>query len=111
MENYTTPWTKEELNIYILIYCANANFIESNEEIDFIKMKAKHSSFDKIHKEFEKDNDFQSLQKIQSAIERHGYTSKELETLYAEIKDLYLTDDDYGILEQNLLRGLKHLLG
>ena len=109
MKNVNRNWTKEELKIYILIYCANADFSESKFEIDFIKSKIQTSNFEKIHAEFEQDNDHQSIQKIQISIEEHGYTNDETDLLIGEIKELFLSDGKYDILEQNLYRGLSHI--
>lgn len=57
MNDLHPNWTKEELKIYILIYCANADFSESKVERAFIKERIAHSDFDKIHAEYEGDND------------------------------------------------------
>lgn len=103
-------WTKEDLKIYILIYCAKADFNESNIEVDFIKSKLKNSDYEKLHTEFEADNDYQSIQKIQAALDKHGYSEKEVNGLFMEIKKLFLSDGKYDVLEQNLLLGLKHIL-
>ena len=109
MSDAKTNWTKEELRIYILIYCANADFSESKIETDFIKSHIQNNNFDKIHQEFENDNDYQSLQKIQSSVKAHGYTNDDLNNLLAEIKTLFLTDNKFDVLEQNVFRGLKHI--
>ena len=110
MKKFNTNWTKEELKIYILIYCANADFSESKFEIDLIKSKIQTSNFEKIHDEFKKDNDYQSIQKIQLSFKEHGYTNDEIENLFRDIKELFLSDEKYDILEQNLNRGLSLLL-
>ncbi|MFT4663065.1 MAG: hypothetical protein ACI8XB_003358 [Patiriisocius sp.] len=110
MTENTTNWTKEELKVYILIYCANADFTESKFEINYIKSKIETSSFDKIHAEFENDNDYSSIQKIQSSMEQHNYNNEETDSLLAEIKELFLSDSEFDALEQNLFRGLKHIL-
>jgi hypothetical protein len=110
MKKINTNWTKEELKIYVLIYCANADFSESKFEVDFIKSKIQTSNFEKIHAEFEQDNDYQSIQKIQLSMEEHGYTNDETNRLFGEIKELFLSDKKYDILEQNLYRGLSHIL-
>ena len=55
------------------------------------------------------DNDYQSLQKIQSSVKAHGYTNDDLNNLLAEIKTLFLTDNKFDVLEQNVFRGLKHI--
>jgi len=110
MNKKITNWTKEELKVYILIYCANADFSESKFEVDFIKSKIKTNNFEKIHAEFEEDNDYQSIQKIQLSVEEHGYTNDEKNRLFGEIKELFLSDKKYDVLERNLYLGLSQIL-
>ena len=110
MREIKTNWTSEELKIYTLIYCANTDFFESKFEIDYIKSKIRTSNFEKIHDEFKKDNDYQSIKKIQLLIKDHGYTNDDINTLFKEIKALFLSDNKYDFLEKNLNRGLKRIL-
>ena len=94
----------------MLIYCANANFTESEDEIDFIKSKIQSSDFSKIHKEFDKDNDYQSIEKIKSTVDRFGYVKADTDILIKEMKGLFASDDEFDTLEENMFLGLKHLL-
>lgn len=103
-----TNWTKDDLRMYLLIYCANADFSESAEEDDFIKSKILHSDFSKMHAEFEADNDYQSIQKIQSAYEDLNYDSPD--SLMDEMREFFKSDGEFDILERNLLMGLRHVL-
>ena len=111
MKEFDTNWTKEELKIYLLIFCADANFSESKAETAFIKSKTHGNSFEKIHDEFDKDNDYQSIQKIRLTLEKQGYLKEDRDRLFNEVKELFLSDGKYDILEQNLFRGLNHILG
>ena len=110
MNKFDTTMSKEELKAYILIYCANADFVISQIETDFIKSKVNVENFERIESELNTSNDYQSIQKILSSIERHDYSKDEKEILFKEIKELFLSDGKYNILEQNLFRGLNHLL-
>ena len=110
MSNTNTSWTKAELEIYLLIYCANANFSESKKEKEFIKKHAQSDIYKRMHEEFEKDNDFISLQKIQSNFENLNINQAEKDELFSEIKELILCDGKGDVLEENIFRGLKHLL-
>lgn len=101
-------WTKDDLRMYLLIYCANADFVESPEEMDYIKSKIGHSDFSKMHAEFEKDNDYQSIQKIQKAYEDLNYDSPD--ALFDEIREFFISDGEFDVLERNLIMGLKHIL-
>ncbi len=110
MSNTATTWTKKELEIYLLIFCANANYSESKDEKKFIKDRAQSDVYQKMHSEFEKDNDFQSIQKIQSSMEELNFSKAEKDQLFAEVRELILCDGTEDILEENIFRGLKHLL-
>ncbi len=110
MSNKHLIWTKEELKIYVLIYCANANYSESKDEKKFIKSRADTDEYIKMHAEFEKDNDFQSIQKIQTAMEHNNYSQEEKDELFGEVKAMFITDGEVDILEENIFRGLHHIL-
>lgn len=106
-----SSWTKEDLKIYLLIYSANADFSESKHELNFIKDKIQNSNYEKLRDEFEKDNEYQSIQKIQSSIKELGYSKLAINGLLEEIKELFKSDDNYDILEKNLFRGLNKIIG
>ncbi|RFN60176.1 hypothetical protein [Marixanthomonas ophiurae] len=110
MESITTNWTREELKAYILLYCAHADFIETKEEVDYIKSKVSNVDYKKIHNEFEKDSDYESIQKIEYTIEKYNYTKKEIDSLFKRIKELFYIDDEFTAAEQSIFIGLKHLL-
>ncbi|SRX75420.1 hypothetical protein [Aequorivita antarctica] len=110
MEDFTTSWTHEELKAYMLLYCAHADFNVSKEEKEYIKSRVGEEKYRKIHKEFEHDNDYQQIQKINATIERFDYSKEELDDAFHSIKKLFLADGEIDILEENLYRGLKHLL-
>lgn len=103
-------WTKDEMVAYILLFCANSNFIESNTEKNTIIEQVDMKTFQKIHDEFDKDNDYQSIQKIIKGLEVHNYSKEDLDDLFVDIKLMFLSDGDYDILEQNMMLGLKKLI-
>jgi len=110
MKNYITGWSKEELKIYTLIYCANADYFESRLEIQYIKSKVKESDYDKIYVEFKSDNDFTRIQKINQTVKALGYTNEEKDILFDEMRELFLTDAKYHTLEQNLQKALNNII-
>jgi len=106
----TINWTKDELNAYLLIYCANADFTENNDEIDFIIKEVGEDIYKKMHKEYNKDNDFQSIEKIQYTLKQHNYTQDEIKQLTNEMKLLFNSDGTVDLLEDNFYKGLKRIL-
>lgn len=103
-------WTKNELVAYILLYMANTNFVESNTEKNIIISKVNMNTFQKIHDEFDNDNDYQSLQKIINGLKQHNYSKDDIDVLFVDIKLLFLSDGEYDILEKNMFLYLKKIL-
>ena len=103
-------WTKEELVAYILLYAAHCNLDIDNHEKNVIISKVDMQTFQKVHDEFDKDNDYQSLQKIIIALEEKHYSKVELELLFKDIKELFLSDGNYDAMELNLYSYLKKIL-
>jgi hypothetical protein len=106
----TSHWTKDELVAYILLYTAHSNFNEANTEKNVIISKVDMQTFQKIHDEFDNDNDYQSLQKIIQGVKDHRYNKDDLTSLFTDIKVLFLSDGEYDILEQNMFLYLKKIL-
>ncbi len=111
MEPITTNWSREELKAYILLYCAHADFIETQEEVDYIESKVNEVDYKKIHEEFDRDSDYESIQKIEYTIEKYNYSKEEIHDLFMRIKELFYLDGEYSAAEQSIFIGLKHLLG
>lgn len=110
MDDFTTDWTHQELKAYMLLYFANADLVVSPEEKEYIKSKVSEDEYQKIHREFEKDNDYQRIQKIDATIERFDYSKEEINKAFQSIKSLFLADGEIDIMEETIYRGLKNLL-
>ena len=96
-------WTKDELVAYILLFAAHSDFKEENHERNVIISKVDMQTFQKIHDEFSDDNDYQSIQKIESGLIHHKYSKSDIAVLLAEIKALFFSDGDFDITEKNML--------
>jgi len=107
MSDIQTDWSKKEFKAYLMLYAANANFFESEEERDMIQGLLSDQAYKAIHREFEKDNDYQSIQKILHNIEKFDYSK---EALIQDMKKVFNADGHMDLLEANMLRALKHLL-
>ena len=111
MSDSSSHWSKNDLQAYLLLSCANADFIGKEEEMELVKSKVNSSDYKAISKEFDNDNDYQSIKKIQSAVKRLDLSEGQNEGLIAETKNLFLSDGDFAAAEQALFAGIKKLLG
>ncbi|WP_452230082.1 sulfurtransferase [Lacinutrix sp. MEBiC02404] len=106
----TMHWTKNELVAYTLLYAANSNFEEDNKERNLIIEKVDMQTFQKIHDEFDADNDYQSIEKIQAGLKEHHFTGEAIDTLLAEIKRMFFADGEFDVYERTMYRSLSKLL-
>lgn len=110
MKLQDTHWTKEELLIYTLIYCANVDYIESHFEVEHIKSKVKECNYEELKAEFDKDKPNESLVKIKDAFDKHGYTVDEKELFFDDIRRLFIVDGKYSTHEQELFKSLNNII-
>ena len=107
MQKRNIIWSEQEFEAYLLLFCSNADLEESEEERELILDKVGEDTYKRMHREFEKDNDYQRIQKIQSHIE-HNEVSKD--QVNALCKNLYSSDGDFNYMEKNIHRALKRIL-
>ena len=100
MKSEQPKWSKEELKVYILLLCAQADWNETQEEIALIKSKTSDEIFDQIYKEFKEDNEDIGLDKIEAAIEGHRYSTMEIIELKKEIQEVFISDKTFTMKER-----------
>ena len=107
---FATNWTKKEFKAYVLLYAANANFFETEEEKEIILSLVDPLLYKEIHRELDRDNDYQSIQKILYNMEKYNYSKESLHRLIEDIELVFDADRHHDVLEDNFLIGLKKLL-
>jgi predicted AlkP superfamily phosphohydrolase/phosphomutase len=103
-------WTKEEFKAFLLLYAAQTNFIETQEEIEYIESRFPNEIINKIRKEINKLNDYQKSEIIVNQIKSNEYVQSDLDEILVEIKELYKSDGVFDSLEQSIFSMLNRLL-
>ena len=109
MENIRISWSKDEFIAYLLIYAAQINQIETEEEKEFIASKIDAQILKNIYKEINNDNDYQRIQKVMVYTYQENYLNQDLDNLLREIKALLLCDGKFDATEQALYHYLKKI--
>ena len=109
MENLKLSWTKVEFMAYLLIYAAQINQIETEEEKEFIESRFDSEILKKVYKEINSDNDYQRIQKVMVYTYQENYLSQDLDNLLKEIKELLLCDGKFDVTEQALYHYLQKI--
>ena len=110
MKNELGHWSKEELKIYILMLCANIDSEGSKVEINLIKSKVDKKTYKKIYKEFCKDDEDTSFEKIDYVIGKHEYSFRELNELKKEVLEVFNSDKTFESKELHLYKVLDNIL-
>ena len=103
-------WTKEEFKAFLLLFAAQTNFIETQEEIEYIESKFPNEIINRTRKELKKLNDYQKSEIIVNQIKSNEYVQSDLDDILLEIKELYKSDGVFDSLEQSMFSMLEKLL-
>ena len=103
-------WTKEEFKAFLLVFAAQTNFIETQEEIEYIESKFPNEIINRTRKEINKLNDYQKSEIIVNQIKSNEYVQSDLDEILLEIKELYKSDGAFDSLEQSMFSMLEKLL-
>ncbi len=101
-------WTKKEFLSYLLLYAAHADVRYKEEEKEHILSKIEPRVYEKILKEYSKDNGYQQIQKIifyQKVTENFS-----TDMILKEIKALFLSDNYFHTMEKLMLSHIRRLL-
>ena len=103
-------WTKEEFKAFLFFFAAQTNFIETQEEIEYIESKFPNEIINRTRKEINKLNDYQKSEIIVNQIKSNEYVQSDLDEILLEIKELYKSDGVFDSLEQSMFSMLEKLL-
>ena len=107
----TMNWTLDQFKAYLLLSAAHADFGESSEEHQFIENKVDAETLASITEEFQKDSDFQRIEKLKESAKALALTQDQLDGLVSEMTGLFKTDGNFDQMEKNFLMMTKHIIG
>ncbi|MEW4922838.1 sulfurtransferase [Algibacter sp. 2305UL17-15] len=105
-----STWTKDELLAYILIYVSHLDLNASPKEKEYILSRVDKEVYQRVYEQFQKDSDFECIQKIVKGVKTHDYYRNDLADLFADIKLMAFADGDYAQMEQVAYTELKKIL-
>tara|TARA_R110002049_G_scaffold239565_1_gene412866 strand:+ start:1104 stop:1439 length:336 start_codon:yes stop_codon:yes gene_type:complete len=110
MKTKKPNWSKTELQVYILLLCANADKKETEEELDMILNKVPKKTFAKMYKKFHKHTEKKRLKKVDKVVENHEYSEMELAAFRREMYEIFFSDCSFSMLEKRLDWTLDNIL-
>ena len=109
MDKVELGWTKEKFKAYVMVYAAQSDQVETEDEKDYLESNFEPSLLKEVYKEINQDNDFSRLQKIMSFVKDNNYSEENLKDLLVEIKKMYMCDGSFGSAEQMVFSSLQKL--
>ncbi|TLP80249.1 hypothetical protein [Maribacter sp. ACAM166] len=110
MSNSSKNWSKHELKIYLLLLCAQADSVQTEDELEIIKHKTNSDTFASIYQEFKMDDEDTSIEKIETSIGRLEFSQMELADLKKEFNELFHSDKKFSAAEHYLVKILDNIL-
>lgn len=103
-------WTKREFEVYVLLYAAHCNHIETKEERDYILSKVDEQTFNKVHTEIVVESDHQNIEKIQQFLSENSYSIDDRKELINDIKEVFFADGTVDPIEKKVFVLLQKIL-
>lgn len=103
-------WSKKEFETYVLLYCAQSNFIETQEERNYIIRRVDEQLFNAIHTEIVHDSNEESLKKIKNYLIEHKFSLEEKKDLIRDIKNVFFADGTVDKYEKHVFELLQKML-
>lgn len=103
-------WSKREFEVYVLLYAAHCNHIETKEERDYILSKVNEATFNKMHTEIVVESDKENVDKIQQYLRDNKYTEEDKNALIKDIKNVFFADGTVDVLERKVFKLLQKIL-
>ncbi len=103
-------WTKKEFEVYVLLYAAHCNLLETKEETDYILSKVDTVIYNKMHTEIVVEDTTKNVQKIKHYLLTNKYSEKEKRTLLNNIKEVFFADGTVDYSEKKVFAFLKKIL-
>lgn len=104
-------WTYTEFLAFLLLHAANDDLSADKKEIELIESKVGADTVKVISEKMEYLNDSQQLDLLLSYQDRYFSDEESKQKIYADMKEVYMVDHEFSILEQNAFRMLKKLIG
>lgn len=103
-------WTKREFEVYVLLYAAHCNYIETNEESNYILSKVDEITYNKMHTEIVAESDHTNLEKIKLYLRENKYLEADKEMLIRDIKEVFFADGTVDGIEKKVFSDLQKIL-
>lgn len=103
-------FTREEFFAYLLLYAAQADFVESADEKAYILSKVSTEVYGKVHHIFEKDSDAERIEVMLENVRAHNYKQSSPQELMSEIKAIMALDGEPDATERMYLIGIRRLI-
>lgn len=100
----------QEFLAYLFLYGASADLVIKQKEEDLILERVGKESYEKAKSVFEDKSDYERLQVILSHKEKFYPDDEAKEKILDQLKELFMADKDFSVMEQNIFRILKRIL-
>jgi len=110
MTSKSNHWTRKELEIYILLLCAQADSKVDPGELEVIQSKTDAATFQKMSQEISSHDAKKSFKKIRKNLVYHHYSIQEIGDLRREMDQVFLADKEFVMKERIMNEVLQNII-
>jgi tellurite resistance protein len=103
-------WSYNEFLTFVMIYASHVDMEFSDEEMSNIRSRVDQEAFDKMYAEFDKRNDFETLQTILGYKDLYFPNDESKNEILKTIKLQFFADGEYSPMERELMHFFEKLM-
>lgn len=103
-------YSHNEFLAFALLYASHVDIEYSDAEKEKVKSLINQETYDRVYNDFITMSDYSALQTILSYKELYYPTDTQKEQLLNQLKDLFMSDGDFSVMEEELLLFLDKLM-
>lgn len=108
--NMIIEWTRTEFEAYVLLYAAQCNLLETEEERDYILSKVDEKTFNKVHTQIVFDREEDIIENIKEYLLMNKFSQEEKRNLINDIKEVFFADGTVDKMEKQIFVVLQKIL-
>ena len=102
---------KQEFKVLVMLYAANIDGNIQSEEVKVMLQKSDFDTVEKVEKLFDKMSDMEVLECIHENKAQYAATEADRLELMADLCAIIEADEKCTVMEEQMVRGIRKLLG
>ncbi len=107
----TTDWTYDDFIAYLLVFASMEDYEVTKEEEEYLISRLGEENYRKMQSLIDRSTVAEQMDTVSSLSKRYCTDRESCRKVLDDVKDLFMSNNEFSALEQTILIGLEKLIG